>query len=134
VQTIGEELSLDPKTIREALSQCRCTLRVDHELYAQLVEIKKQTDGLKVYAMTNIAKDDFQRLKAVLPSWDLFDAEFTSFGVGMIKPELGYYQHVIQNISLDNPASAIFVDDKVVSECICLKCVRCSLTLWPYLL
>jgi FMN phosphatase YigB (HAD superfamily) len=119
LETIGEELSLKSDTIREAFSQCRRTLRVDHELYAQLVELKQQTEGLKVYAMTNIAKDDFQRLKAVLPSWDLFDAEFTSFEVGLIKPELGYYQHVLQSVVIDNPASAIFIDDKVVSKYAC---------------
>lgn len=121
LEAIGEELSLDPDTIREAFFQCRQTLRVDHELYTQLVELKEQIEGLKVYAMTNIARDDFQRLKAVLPSWGLFDAEFTSFEVGMIKPELGYYQHVLHKIGLENPASAIFVDDKVVSKCACTR-------------
>lgn len=115
---IGKELSLDPETIHGALSQARQTLRADHELYAQLLALKDEMEGnLKVFAMTNIAKDDFLRLKAVLSSWTLFDAEFASCEVGMIKPELGYYQHVLREARLDDPSSVIFVDDKVASKC-----------------
>ncbi|KAH7081656.1 HAD-like domain-containing protein [Paraphoma chrysanthemicola] len=116
LEAVGKELSLEPDTIREALSQCRETLRVDHELYAQLKALKAEMNGnLKVYAMTNISGIDFGRLKAILPSWDLFDAEFTSFEAGMIKPELGYYKHVLDSIDLAEPSSAIFVDDKVAN-------------------
>jgi FMN phosphatase YigB (HAD superfamily) len=116
LDAVGKELSLEPDTIREALLQCRETLHVDHELYAQLKALKAEMNGnLKVYAMTNISGVDFGRLKAILPSWDLFDAEFTSFEAGMIKPELGYYRHVLDNIDLTEPSSAIFVDDKVAN-------------------
>jgi FMN phosphatase YigB (HAD superfamily) len=114
--TIGAELSLDPDTIRLAFTQCRQTLRVDHDTIAALKALKAEmNDRLKVYAMTNIAKDDFARLKAVLPDWDLFDAEFTSFEAGMIKPELGYYKYVLDRIPLKDPTTAIFVDDKVTN-------------------
>jgi hypothetical protein len=33
----------------------------------------------------------------------------------MIKPELGYYHHVLRSLRLTDPKSAIFVDDKVVN-------------------
>ncbi|KAF2031023.1 HAD-like protein [Setomelanomma holmii] len=116
IEAVGKELSLEPDTIREALSQCRQTLHVDHELYDQLKALKAEMNGnLKVYAMTNISGVDFGRLKAILPSWDLFDAEFTSFEAGMIKPELGYYRHVLDKVDLNEPSSAIFVDDKVAN-------------------
>lgn len=116
VTSIGEELSLDHKLIQEGLTQCRGTLHVDHELISQLAELKEEINGhLKVYAMTNISRDDFARLKAILADWSLFDGEFTSFEAGMRKPELGYYQHVLDCIVLHDPSSAIFVDDKVVN-------------------
>lgn len=87
---------------------------MDCELVSQLTGLKEEMNGhLKVYAMTNIAKDDFARLKTTLPDWSLFDGEFTSFDAGMTKPELGYYKHVFDRIGLDDPSSAIFVDDKV---------------------
>jgi FMN phosphatase YigB (HAD superfamily) len=116
LESITKELSLDLGTIREALSQCRQLLHVDHDLYDQLRALKTEMNGsLKIYAMTNISRDDFARLKNILPSWDLFDAEFTSFEAGMIKPDLGYYKHVLDNIGLADTASAVFVDDKAVN-------------------
>jgi FMN phosphatase YigB (HAD superfamily) len=116
LETIGKELSLSSDTMKEAYSQCRKTLRVDFELVAQLHALKAEMGGLlKVYAMSNIARDDFARLKAVLPKWDLFDAEFTSFKAGVTKPDLGFYRHVIHDIGMRDPTSAVFVDDKVVN-------------------
>jgi hypothetical protein len=64
---------------------------------------------------TNIARHDFKCLKTILADWSLFDGEYTSFEVGMIKPELGYYKHVLDSLDLPDPESAIFVDDKVVN-------------------
>ncbi|KAL5120996.1 hypothetical protein ACEQ8H_001184 [Pleosporales sp. CAS-2024a] len=114
IQAIGKELSLDPVAIKEALTQARQTLRAHHQLYDQLVHLKKEMNGsLKIYAMTNIARDDFARLKAVLPDWRLFDREFTSFEAAMAKPELGYYQHVLEQAGIDDCQSVVFVDDKI---------------------
>jgi hypothetical protein len=91
-------------------------LRVDLEFYEELRSLKAEMKGtLKVYAMTNVDKDDFALLKAILPSWDLFDAEFASFEAGMIKPELGFYKHVLGTTNTSDPTSAIFVDDKLIN-------------------
>ncbi|KAF1916682.1 hypothetical protein BDU57DRAFT_587612 [Ampelomyces quisqualis] len=101
LKLIGEELSLDPEKIREAISQCRKTLSVDLDLIADLAKLKEEMKGtLKIYAMTNIARDDFTRLKATLSGWSLFDGEYT---------------HVLERLDSPNPKSAIFVDDKVVN-------------------
>lgn len=116
VQHISTDLSLSISTIREALSQCRSLLHVDHSLFARLVALKKEHGLLNVVAMTNISRDDFARLKVLCPRWDeLFDGEFTSFGAGRIKPDLGYYQHVIDSVGLVDPSEAVFVDDKLVN-------------------
>jgi FMN phosphatase YigB (HAD superfamily) len=114
--SIIKDLPLDIDIIREALTQCRRLLHVDHDLYGQLKALKAEMNGsLRVYAMTNISRDDFGRLKNILPNWDLFDAEFTSFEVGMIKPDPRYYKHVLDEINLADPRDAIFVDDKLVN-------------------
>lgn len=111
--TIGEELSIEPGTISEAFKQCRGTLRVDHDLLGKLKELKAEMNGhLKVYAMSNIARDDFARLQAVLSDWSLFDGVYTSYEAGMTKFELGFFEHVLKSIGCSDPTSAIFVDDK----------------------
>ncbi|KAH7409847.1 Haloacid dehalogenase-like hydrolase-domain-containing protein [Phaeosphaeria sp. MPI-PUGE-AT-0046c] len=116
ISAIAAELGLSCDSIREAIRQCKGTLRVDLELVRSLMELKKELgDGIRVYAMTNIAKNDFVNLKETLQDWSLFDGEFTSFDVGMIKPELGYYSRVLSSLNISDPTSAIFVDDKVVN-------------------
>lgn len=115
ISAIAAELELSCDKIREAIGQCKPTLRVDSDLVDKLVELKKDVDGLRVYAMTNVAKNDFVDLKRTLQDWSLFDGEFTSFDVGMIKPELGFYSHVLKELNISDPSSAIFVDDKVVN-------------------
>lgn len=116
LKSITEQLSLDVNTIKLALTQCRRLLHVDQDLYDQLKVLKEAKNGaLTVYAMTNISRDDFERLKNILPNWDLFDEEFTSFDAGMIKPDLEYYKYVLDKIKLDDPATALFVDDKAVN-------------------
>jgi len=116
ISLISAELSLKPCKIVEALVQCRNSLRVDHKLVAQLKELKTELDGrLKVYAMSNITKDDFARLKVLLPDWGLFDGDFPSFQAGMNKSERSFFAHVINSIGLSNPSSAVYVDDKLAN-------------------
>jgi FMN phosphatase YigB (HAD superfamily) len=117
VQRISKDLDLEINTINKALAQCRQLLHVDHDLFSELITMKQDMNGsLEVYAMTNISCDDFARLKILALTWtSLFDKDFTSFEVGKIKPDLGYYQHVINSIGLSEPSMAVFVDDKKVN-------------------
>jgi hypothetical protein len=52
LERIGEELSLEPSKIQEAIDQCRQTLSVDLDLVSKLQILKKEMDGsLRVCAM-----------------------------------------------------------------------------------
>lgn len=116
LEKIGKQLSLDPRAIKEGLTQCRKTLRVDQDTIDKITQLKKEMNGnLKVYAMSNISKHDFIHLKSILSDWSLFDGEFTSCAAGMAKPELNFYKHVLKEIGVSNPSSAIFVDDKILN-------------------
>jgi FMN phosphatase YigB (HAD superfamily) len=116
LEIIAEELSLSPDAIREAISQCRRTLSIDHELIVKLKALKVERQGtLKIYAMANITKDDFALVRDEISKLDLFDGVFTSFESGFTKPELGYYKHVFNTIQLVGPEYAIFVDSKVAN-------------------
>ena len=113
---IGKVLSLDPKAIKEGLSQCRKTLRVDQDIVDGISKLKKELNGkLTVYAMSNISKHDFVHLKSILSDWSLFDGEFISCEAGMAKPELNFFKHVLEKIGVSNPSSVIFIDDKIIN-------------------
>jgi FMN phosphatase YigB (HAD superfamily) len=46
--------------------------------------------------------------------WELFDAAFPSGDVGFRKPELKFYNHVLEKIGhVHTPDRVVFVDDKI---------------------
>lgn len=114
------DIAVCPSVLRAGLDQCRGTLHVDSELLQSLTAIKNKMNnvggGLKVYAMTNVSKQDFALMQDVLTkqgfNWDLFDGVFTSFEAGMRKPEARFFEHVVDRIGF-LPKDMVFVDDKV---------------------
>jgi hypothetical protein len=50
VQRISKDLSLDIDTINEALAQCRQLLHIDHDLFDELVALKREINEMKVKA------------------------------------------------------------------------------------
>ena len=76
-------------------------------------ELKQASRGtVKLYAMSNVSKEDFAVLSTKLADWSIFDRVFTSGYAGMRKPDLGFYRYVLQETNL-TPEEAVFVDDKV---------------------
>lgn len=110
-EAIGTEISIPPASVREVLDQAKSTLRVDTDLIAKLVELKESTN-VKFVAMTNIAKNDFAYLCKFLTDWSLFDQVFTSFDIGLRKPEAEFYNVVLREAGA-NASESIFVDDKL---------------------
>lgn len=70
----------------------------------------KERPLLKLYAMSNVAREDFAALPQEL-DWSLFDRIFTSGEAGVRKRETEFYHHVLREINL-TPEQVIFVDDK----------------------
>ncbi|OJD30851.1 had-like protein [Diplodia corticola] len=66
---------------------------------------------LRVYAMSNISRPDWEMLRRKPFGWDIFDCIFTSCETGMRKPELRFYRHVLSETGT-SPAESVFVDDK----------------------
>ncbi|KAK7978796.1 HAD-like protein [Apiospora saccharicola] len=99
----GQMLDLTPSLIENALpSNGSAHARPEGE-----------NPDLKFYVMSNISKEHFEvaRDKVDL-SWDLFTKCFASGYEGMRKPDLAFFQHVVNEIGGD-PREMIFVDDSV---------------------
>ncbi|KAI1819273.1 HAD-like protein [Xylaria intraflava] len=105
----GEQFSIPVSEITEAFAQAHQSLRPDHEVVSFLRGLKKD-DSIKIYAMSNIGKEDFDDL-ATKVEWSLFDRVFTSAAAGMRKPDLRFYRHVLDQIDLFG-SQTVFVDDK----------------------
>ena len=109
---IGTELGIRPTSISRALDEARQTLTVDSTFIQWMKDLKSSLHiELKVYAMTNIAKNDFAVLKTVLDDWTVFDDVFTSFETGMRKPDPRFYKYVLEQTEAVAERS-IFIDDK----------------------
>ena len=96
-----------------AFAQARDSVRSNDELISVIQELKVESNGtLQVYAMSNISIPDYEVLRVKPADWSIFDQIFTSGVVGERKPNLGFFQHVLDSTHTV-PESAIFVDDKL---------------------
>ncbi|KAI1108083.1 HAD-like protein [Nemania sp. NC0429] len=105
----SQKFSLPMSEIAEAFVQSRKSLQPNDRIVALLRDLKKDS-AIKVYAMSNVGKEDFEDL-ATKMDWPLFDQVFTSAAAGMRKPEPKFYSHVLEKIGLAGN-QVTFVDDK----------------------
>lgn len=103
------QFSLGASEIAEAFVQARKSLQPDHAIVSFIRGLRKDP-GIRVYAMSNVGKEDFDELATKL-DWSLFDRVFTSAAAGMRKPDLGFYRHVLDHVGLAGDQVA-FIDDK----------------------
>lgn len=108
-ERIGEDFSVKASQVAEAFAQARESLQPDDKMLAFLKGLK-ETTSVKAYAMSNVGREDFASLSKKM-DWSLFDRVFTSGDVGMRKPDLGFFRHVLEEIGLDSE-QVVFVDDK----------------------
>ncbi|KAJ8119514.1 hypothetical protein ONZ43_g3547 [Nemania bipapillata] len=105
----AKRLSLPGSEIAEAFAQSRLSLQPNNSIVAFLRDLKSDS-AIKVYAMSNVGKEDFEDLAAQM-DWTLFDRVFTSAAAGTRKPEPHFYSHVLDQVGLIGSQVA-FVDDK----------------------
>ena len=109
---ISTEFHIPTPEIAEAFNQARDSLKSNDEMLNFVRELKQQSDGqLRVYAMSNISRPDYEYLRTKPADWSLFDKVYTSADAGERKPNLGFYRYVLDDIAAD-PRSVVFVDDK----------------------
>lgn len=105
----AKQFSLSASEVAEAFVQARKSLQPNPSIVSFLRELK-ESPSIQVFAMSNIGKEDFDELAESI-DWSLFDRVFTSAEAGMRKPELDFYRHVLDQISI--PGEGVtFVDDK----------------------
>jgi epoxide hydrolase-like predicted phosphatase len=110
-QQLGEIFSVNPSEIAATFAQTTGSLTPNAEMTAFVQHLKRETK-ISVYMMTNIPRPDFDQLRATEYVWDDFDGIFASGYEGMRKPDLCFYQQVLDKINV-LPAEVIFVDDKL---------------------
>ena len=112
---IAQQFSVPATEVAEAFSQARDSLQPNNAMVSFIHDLKNASrKALRVYAMSNVSKEDYRVLSTLMADWSVFDRVFTSGHAGMRKPDLGFYSHVLEEINLA-PEEVIFIDDKEVN-------------------
>lgn len=98
--------------VKIAFQQARDSQAQNDEVVETITELRAAHPDLKIYAMSNISRPDWEILRGKDFNWNIFDRVFTSSEAGMCKPELRFFHHVLKEIQMA-PSEAVFVDDKL---------------------
>ena len=94
----------------DAFNQVHDSLQSNDDILAFVREPKQQSNGqLRVYAMSNISWPNYKYLRTKPIDWSVFNKVYTPADTGERKPKLGFYRHILDDISAD-PCSVVFVD------------------------
>ncbi|KAL4743164.1 hypothetical protein BDV11DRAFT_166572 [Aspergillus similis] len=75
------------------------------------VNAKADGNGPLLCGMLNIPQPEYTSIQRSVSEWALFDHVFVSCQVGMRKPDLCFYRHVLYELGLsDSPERALFVE------------------------
>ncbi|KAI1500548.1 Haloacid dehalogenase-like hydrolase-domain-containing protein [Biscogniauxia marginata] len=107
---LGERLGLEEGQFERTIEELQASLTTNQPFVDHLKELKDTQPGLRMYAITNISKSDLKIVKPIIDSWDLFEDVFASAIIGVRKPDLAFYYHVLKATRVD-PETAVFVDD-----------------------
>ena len=111
-QQVAERFSVPAAEVAEAFSQAQDSLRPNSTMISFIHKLKEASWGaVKVYAMSNVSKEDYAVLSTKLADWSVFNQVFTSGHSGMRKPDLSFYRHVLEEIKLA-PEEVVFIDDR----------------------
>ena len=106
---IAQELSIEASEIAKAFSRAIDSIQPTGAMIEILKHLKENA-SIHVFAMSNMAKEDFAALSTKL-DWSMFDQIFISGEAGMRKPDPSFFLHVLNQIAV-TPAEVIFIDDK----------------------
>ena len=110
---VAQHFSISALEVAEAFSQARDSLQPNHAMMSFIQELKEASRGaVKVYAMSNVSKEDYAVLSTKMADWSVFNRVFTSGHAGMRKPDLSFYHYVLEETQLASE-EAVFVDDKM---------------------
>jgi FMN phosphatase YigB (HAD superfamily) len=109
-QEICQVFGFDVETWKLAVDQVRMSLKPNDDFISALKQLKARQPNLRIYGLSNMSEPDYQSLKPVIDSWQIFDAFYPSAGIRCRKPEIVCYNRLIRFTHLD-ASTCIFVDD-----------------------
>lgn len=97
--------------LTELIQKLRVTTDYDHDMASVFREIK-EASSVKIVLVSNISEADYLALRQAWGNefWSIFDHIFTSAMLGVRKPSLRFYRHVLR-ATRAIPRETFFIDD-----------------------
>ncbi len=105
---VAEYRNCSPETAKEHMLYA-ISLQEEVEPTVRLIKELKQR-GYRLYVLSNMSKEYIDYLRK-LPVFEYFDEQIVSCEVHLGKPNLKFYQHLLDHCNL-NPDETIFIDDR----------------------
>ncbi|KAL3471105.1 HAD-like protein [Aspergillus californicus] len=115
-EQFGSMLNVEPEVIEESLYQAQKSLRPSPQVVRMIEELKELDPDLQLYVMSNISREHFAVVKKLDLPWSLFNETFASGHVGMRKPDLCFFKHVLDQINC-RPEQVVMIDDQPENIC-----------------
>ncbi|KAJ8121752.1 hypothetical protein ONZ43_g1879 [Nemania bipapillata] len=112
----AELLEVSPDTVETALEQAQLSLSVNASLVRTIHDLRKSNPRLKFYVMSNISREHFEMVQKLDIPWSVFTLVFASGVEGMRKPDLCFFQHVIQKTGF-SAEELLMIDDTPENIC-----------------
>jgi len=113
---LAQELGVDISNLEEAMRYAASTIQANKKLFDLASELKEKSKGkIKVVAMSNLSTADYQLIRDTCSEpdqWNVFDRIFLSGNIGLRKPNLNFFFHVLVEMGIP-PSSVTFVDDEL---------------------
>ncbi|KAI1417078.1 HAD-like domain-containing protein [Hypoxylon sp. FL1857] len=110
----GKILGLDSSAVKTSLDQILRSVTVKKQLAELIPELKRIEPDLEFYIMSNICQEHFEVVRDADLPWSLFNSIFLSGALSMRKPDLCFFQHVIDAIGIE-PSRIVMIDDKAAN-------------------
>jgi FMN phosphatase YigB (HAD superfamily) len=109
---VAFEFEHTKEEIKTAISAVRSSMQINTVALSALRAIKAEHgDRLRIYAVTNLSRDDLMLVNALGIEWSIFDRVFVSCDLGMQKPELRFFNHILDAIGLPADQVVLLDDD-----------------------
>ena len=110
-----ERLNLKKPSPQELLSKHIDVYEKNFKIFKEVLEIIRGLMNLKKYevvSFTNTEKEIVEFNKAKNRVFNLFDKNYISCEIGLMKPDLKAYEFVLRDLDAQ-PSEVIFIDDKI---------------------
>ena len=99
---------LSPHEVRDFLDDCRHSLSLIDCSYELLKDLK--SDGVPVFALSNMPDSFYHFLVAKFDFWQLFDQQVISSKIKLIKPYPEIYDYTLRTLNI-KAEETVFIDD-----------------------